>query len=149
MTAHVTRDGKFREGAPNEIRQSLDVETEEIVAENGQPIPVHSGVRLGIYSARPEAASQRLFHYGERLRLPIKLKLPRNFRNPGAFDYQGYLAANGISALGSAKAEDVATHSPASPAAAWNSGDPAFTRASSPKCKRSGLRPRPRSSTPW
>ncbi len=107
MTAHVTRDGKFREGAPNEIRQSLDVETEEIIAENGQPIPVHSGVRLGIYSARPEAASQRLFHYGERLRLPIKLKLPRNFRNPGSFDYQGYLAANGISALGSAKAEDV------------------------------------------
>src|SRR5580658_2013860 len=107
MTAHVTRDGKFREGAPNEIRQSLDVETEEIIAENGQPISVHSGVRLGIYSARPEAVSQHPFHYGERLRLPVKLKLPRNFRNPGAFDYQGYLAANGISALGSAKAEDV------------------------------------------
>ena len=109
MTAHVTRDGKFREGAPNEIRQSLDVETEEIVAQNRQPIPVHSGVRLGIYSTRPGDVSQRPFHYGERLRLPVKLKLPHNFRNPGAFDYQGYLAANGISALGSAKAEDVAT----------------------------------------
>src|SRR5271156_1211269 len=111
MTAHVTRDGKFREGAPNEVSQTLDVETEEIVPENGQPIPVRSGVRLGIYSTRPEAAPQapavHLFHYGERLRLPVKLKLPRNFRNPGAFDYQGYLAANGISALGSAKAEDV------------------------------------------
>jgi competence protein ComEC len=116
MTAHVTREGRFREGAPSEIRQSLDVETEEIVAENGQPIPVHSGVRLGIYGARPDAVPQpdaavqpitRLFHYGERLRLPVKLKLPRNFRNPGAFDYQGYLAANGIAALGSAKAEDV------------------------------------------
>ncbi|MGC2792461.1 MAG: ComEC/Rec2 family competence protein [Candidatus Sulfotelmatobacter sp.] len=114
MTAHVTRDGKLREGAPNEIRQSLDVETEEIVTENGQPIPIHSGVRLGIYSTRPEAIPQapaspaiHFFHYGERLRLPVKLKLPRNFRNPGAFDYQGYLTANGISALGSAKAEDV------------------------------------------
>ncbi len=50
---------------------------------------------------------QRPFHYGERLRLPVKLKLPRNFRNPGAFDYQAYLTANDISALGSAKAEDV------------------------------------------
>jgi competence protein ComEC len=107
MTAHVTRDGKFREGAPNEIRQSLDVQTEKIIAENGEPIPVRSGVRLGIYSARPVAVSQRPFHYGERLRLPVKLKLPRNFRNPGAFDYQSYLTANGISALGSAKAEDV------------------------------------------
>ena len=114
MTAHVTREGKFREGGSNEIRQSLDVETEEIIAESGKPIPVHSGVRLGIYSTRPEAVPQaaeatatRLFHYGERLRLRVKLKLPRNFRNPGAFDYQGYLTANGISTLGSAKAEDV------------------------------------------
>jgi competence protein ComEC len=111
MTAHVTRDGTLREAAPNEIRQSLDVETEEIVAADGQRFPVHSGVRLGIYSIRMEAAlasPPRLFRYGERIRLPVKLKLPRNFRNPGAFDYQGYLAANHIAALGSVKAEDVA-----------------------------------------
>jgi competence protein ComEC len=107
MTAHVIREGKFREGAPGEIRQTVDVETEEIVAENGNPIPVHSGVRLGIYSVRPDAVSQPLFHYGERLQLPLKLKLPRNFRNPGSFDYQGYLTANRISSLGSAKAEEV------------------------------------------
>jgi competence protein ComEC len=115
MTAHVTREGRFREAAPNEIRQSLDVETEGI-AENGKVVPVHSGVRLGIYSAGSDATTQdlafpspatRLFRYGERLQIPVKLKLPRNFRNPGAFDYQEYLAANGISALGSAKAEDV------------------------------------------
>jgi len=118
MTAHVTREDRMREGVPNEIRQSLDVETEEIVIEDGTRIPVHSGVRLGFYSPRPNdsallpgnqtaAPSMRLFRYGERIRLPLKLKLPRNFRNPGAFDSQGYLAANGIAALGSAKAEDV------------------------------------------
>ncbi len=118
MTAHVTREGKLREGVGNEIRQSLDVETEEIIAGNGKIIPLHSGVRLGIYGIRPtgpQSAQQisepttpmRIFRYGERIRLPLRLKLPRNFRNPGAFDYQGYLAANGIAALGSAKAEDV------------------------------------------
>jgi competence protein ComEC len=48
----------------------------------------------------------RLFRYGERIRLPAKLKLPRNIGNPGAFDYEAYLAANGIAALASAKAED-------------------------------------------
>jgi competence protein ComEC len=118
MTAHVTREGRLRQGTPNEVRQSLDVETEEIVAQNGKRIPVHSGVRLGIYSTRPAgsallpladgvaAPAPRLFRYGERIRLPVKLKLPRNFRNPGAFDYQGYLAANGIAALASAKAWD-------------------------------------------
>ena len=105
LTAHVIREGRLREASPNEVRQSLDVETEQIVTENGTQIPVHSGVRLGIYA--DHATTMRLFHYGERLRLPLRLKLPRNFRNPGAFDYQGYLAANGIGALGSAKAEDV------------------------------------------
>jgi competence protein ComEC len=106
ITAHVTREGKFRESS-NEIKQTLDVESEEIIAANGKPIPIHSGVRLGIYSTHPDATPQKLLHYGERLRLTVKLKLPRNFRNPGAFDYQQYLAANGISALGSAKTEDV------------------------------------------
>ncbi len=118
MTAHVTREGRLRQTSPGELNQSLDVETEEIATENGTRIPAHSGVRLGIYSARAAEPSSsasnqaappamRLFRYGERIRLPVKLKLPRNFRNPGAFDYQGYLAAIGISALASAKSEDV------------------------------------------
>jgi competence protein ComEC len=36
-----------------------------------------------------------------------KLNPPRNFRNPGAFDYQGYLAEKGIAALPSTKALSV------------------------------------------
>jgi uncharacterized protein DUF4131 len=49
----------------------------------------------------------RVFRYGERIRLLVKLKLPRKFRNPGAFEYQSYLAAYRVAALASAKAEDV------------------------------------------
>ena len=118
ITAHVTRQGRFRQTSPNEVSQThdvqtLDVQTEEIVTENAARFPIHSGIRLGIYAESSSApiheppASMRLFLYGQRLRLPIKLKLPRNFRNPGSFDYQSYLAANGIAALASAKAEDV------------------------------------------
>lgn len=76
---------------------------------------MHSGVRLGLYSTRQNGSASDdalappmcLFRYGESIRLPVKLKLPRNFRNPGGFDYQSYLAANSIGALASAKAEDV------------------------------------------
>ncbi len=114
VTAHVTHDGKFRESGPDETRQTVDLQTEQIVTADGSKIPAHSGVRLGIYSSRSarswlsgESPAPRFFQYGERLRVPIKLKLPRNFHNPGAFDYEGYLAANGIAALGSAKASDV------------------------------------------
>src|SRR5258708_12663804 len=49
----------------------------------------------------------RIFRYGERIRFFVKLRPPRNFRNPGAFDYEGYFVANGIAALGSAKIENV------------------------------------------
>lgn len=107
LTAHVIREGKVREGSANEIRQSLDVEAEEIIDENGRHIPIHFGIRLGIYGVRQPDSQTRLFHYGERIRAAAKLKLPRNFRNPGAFDYEGYLTSRGIAALASAKAEEV------------------------------------------
>ena len=38
------------------------------------------------------------------MRFPVKLRAPRNFGNPGAFDYRGYLADNGIIVLGSSQA---------------------------------------------
>ena len=120
ITAHVTREGRLREASPGELSQSLDVETEEIFSNNnanGARIPVHSGVRLTLYKSTIPSTSApagealappiRLFRYGQRIRLPINPKLPRNFHNPGAFDYESYLAANGITALASAKAEDV------------------------------------------
>jgi len=115
ITAHVTRDGRMQPGGFNEIKQTLDLETEEIQTTAGPIDPVHSGIRLSIYS--PSTASEDdshahpssvpSFHYGDRLRFSAKLKLPRNFRNPGAFDYESYLADRGIAALGSAKLANV------------------------------------------
>jgi competence protein ComEC len=122
VTAHVTHDGRLQAGGFNEIRQTVDVETEEIQTATGQIASVHSGIRLAIYSPRPNSASPEdsdsgsgasppapmpVFKYGDRLRFSAKLKVPHNFRNPGAFDYQGYLADNGIAALGSTKIENV------------------------------------------
>jgi hypothetical protein len=49
----------------------------------------------------------RVFRYGERLRFPAKLRPPRNFRNPGAFDDEGYLAEQEITVLGSTKAANI------------------------------------------
>jgi competence protein ComEC len=117
ITAHVTRDGRLQQGGFNEIKQTLDIETEDVETKN----EAHSGIRLSIYSPRPNdsapeetseiipigSAPMPVFHYGDRIRFSAKLKLPRNFRNPGAFDYEGYLADRGIAALGSAKIENV------------------------------------------
>jgi competence protein ComEC len=117
VTAHVVRDGHWQEREAGELRQTVDVESEEIQTEAGTVLPVHSGIRLGIYcqtttdAKEPLGAnlssSMRVFLVGERISFTGKLRRPRNFRNPGAFDYEGYLADRGIAALGSAKAEDV------------------------------------------
>jgi competence protein ComEC len=114
MTAHVIRDGRLREGSPGEVSQTVDVVTEEIITEDGARIPVRSGVRLSVYgrtnanrSINQALTAARIFRYGERIHFSAKLKPPRNFHNPGAFDYENYLAGNGIAALGSAKTEDV------------------------------------------
>ncbi len=107
ITAHVVREGRLRPGAFNELEQSVDIETDEITTDAGQRIAMNSGVRLGIYQRSGSGPAMPIFRYGERIRFPAKLKSPRNFRNPGGFDYQSYLADNGIVALGSARLEDV------------------------------------------
>ncbi|PYX06219.1 MAG: hypothetical protein DMG85_13695 [Acidobacteria bacterium] len=86
----------------------MDVETEKIVFLD-KAVEVVSGLRVSLYGKRSEDHDQpvRMFRYGERLRFPVKLHPPRNFRNPGAFDHQQYLADQGIVALGSVKTERV------------------------------------------
>ena len=117
VTAHVTREGRVQPGGFGELRQTLDLESEQVQTAEGLIVPVHSGIRVNIYSPRAnEDANADLvltstlpqtFHYGDRIRFLAKLKPPRNFRNPGAFDYEGYLADRGIAALGSAKLDNV------------------------------------------
>jgi Domain of unknown function (DUF4131)/Competence protein len=142
LTAHVIKEGYAQESYPGSIRESIDLETEQI-AIGDKTWPVRVGVRLAIYqkSKNHEAVERRastpgidadadaaaagvsavqIFRgtgetpvapptltYGTRLFVVAKLHLARNYRNPGAFDYEGYLRENGISVLGSAEAKDI------------------------------------------
>ena len=110
VTAHVIRGGQIREAGFGGLRQSLDVETDEITTAAGRRL-LRTGMRLGIYGKHADAqygsdeshVPMHAFVYGERLRFVAKLRAPRNFRNPGAFDYRGYLADRGIVILASTK----------------------------------------------
>jgi len=44
----------------------------------------------------------RRWRYGERLRVETRLRAPRNFENPGRFDYVGHLARQGVLVTASA-----------------------------------------------
>jgi competence protein ComEC len=113
VTAHVTSEGMQRSDSPGEASQRIDIETERI-AINNQSLPARSGIRLSVFTKEDGDAVagetvfiQHVFHYGDRLRFPARIYPPRNFRNPDAFDYQGYLSENGIAALASAKSADI------------------------------------------
>ena len=117
VTAHVVKEGMLQEKSRGDVQQRLDLETEEIQT-GSETVTVHSGLRVSLYghenkedvSNESEASAIppiHWFRYGERLRFSAKLYPPRNFRNPGAFDYTGYLADNGIVAIGSTKLETV------------------------------------------
>ena len=120
IIGHVVRDGRTQHAGLGEWRQTLDVETEQVQTISGSWAAVRSRLRLSIYSPRANGsmdedifdahdseATEPVFVYGDRLRFLAKLKLPHNFRNPGAFDYREYLADRGITALGLAKVGDV------------------------------------------
>jgi competence protein ComEC len=99
IVAHVTNDGALL--AIDESRERFEMETESIEFDGAkflQPV----GMRATVYDA-PGATLK----YGERIHLLARLKLPHNFGNPGAFDYEGYLRGRGITALASVKADDI------------------------------------------
>jgi len=120
LTGHVIREGYARAAGPRAIRESIDVEAEEIESE-GESRPVRVGVRLTVMERRASSPGSDApaveistgtalvapLTYGTRLRIRAKLHPARNFRNPGAFDYESYLQNNGISVLGSTRAEQV------------------------------------------
>jgi len=106
LTAHVVREGVPQQRDYGDLRQRADLEAEQIEMD-GQASPLRAGIRASFYSKNASPESMCEFRYGQRLRFPARLSRPHNFRNAGAFDYEGYLAENGIHFVVSAKSNEV------------------------------------------
>ena len=111
IVGHVTNDGALLAGGGPRERFDLETETIEL---DGQKLVQPIGIRATVFSREVAEEAQEgdaptLPHlaYGTRLQLAAKLRLPRNFRDPGAFDYEGYLRGQGISTLASVKSERI------------------------------------------
>ena len=112
IVGHVTNDGALLAGGGPRERFDLQTETLEL---DGQKFVQPIGIRATVFSrdaveeTLEDDAPAAIPHmaYGTRVRLEAKLRLPRNFHNPGAFDYEGYLHGLGISALASVKSADI------------------------------------------
>lgn len=114
ITAHVIREGELQRNSQRDLRQRVDLET-ELISTDAQVIAARFGIRATFYDkenapeyeANETRVPPRIFRYGQRLRFQARLNRPRNYRNPGAFDYEGYLADQGIVALASSKVANV------------------------------------------
>jgi competence protein ComEC len=104
VTAHVVAEGEIQSEGDSSSRQRVDIETETIDSDS-QPKRIVEGIRLSIYENDRESSrnQMRLLSYGQRIRFRATLVAPRNYRNPGAFDYAAYLYDKGITAGASVK----------------------------------------------
>lgn len=97
ISAHVTATALPRAGADGVLLQNVEVETETI-SDGSEPRPFTVGARLTLHENGKPLPQ---LHYGDRIRFVAKLRAPRNYGNPGAMDYRGYLADRGLYALAS------------------------------------------------
>jgi competence protein ComEC len=110
ITGHVISDGAILPGSG--LRERFDLQTETMRA-NGvtftEPVGIRATLFVSDWDENLELVATEFprLAYGDRVKFTAKLRLPRNFRNPGAFDYEGYLHGLGISTIASVKAENV------------------------------------------
>ena len=115
VIATVAREGEITDGYYGGLRQVVDLELEQVWVE-GEARPVRGGARVTLFLREQEKAegeqlppvtAMRLYRVGERVQLIARLRPPRNYGNPGSFDYREFLASRGILVVGTANATDV------------------------------------------
>lgn len=95
----------FSEKVREEQSQQVDV---RVTAVDGQALPAAGGLRMTVYA--PAAARLPAMMCGERVRARTSLHVSEKFVDPGVWDAGAWLREQGISALGSARAENVTVY---------------------------------------
>ena len=72
----------------------FDVSAAAVAGPDGQKITSPGRIRLNWYQPYPAVVP------GDRFRLTVRLKRPHGYRNPGGFDYEGWLFQQGVGARG-------------------------------------------------
>jgi competence protein ComEC len=92
--------------------QSIDIavqSVEAITPDTSAMQPVKGGVRLTLFGP------QLRLHCGDMIEIPLRLRTPDIYRDPGAWSYANYLLSEGIGVTGSASSSRVRIVSSATP----------------------------------
>ena len=68
---------------------------EEVTPNTSRMVPVRGGVRLTVLATND---AQPQLHCGDRLQVPVRLRIPERYHDPGAWQYADYLLDQGIAA---------------------------------------------------
>lgn len=86
------------------VRYLLDLDE---VEQAGRTQPVRGGLRLDCYELPAADAPAAQLRAGDRVEVLARARLPRNFLDPGAFDYRGALAREGIELIGTLRSPEL------------------------------------------
>ncbi len=99
--------GRLREdpmALPWGHRYEIDLEQ---VEQAGETLPVSGGLRVSLYNEGHAAGELRNLRAGDRVEALVKARPPRDFLDPGAFDFRGYLARQKIDLTGSLRSGEL------------------------------------------
>lgn len=85
--------------------ERLEIELESVESE-GSSLPVRGGLQISSFHPTDSTAAPALapVRAGDRLQVLASARQPRNFLDPGAFDFRGYLSNQGIDLTGTLRA---------------------------------------------
>jgi len=121
VTGYVVAEGAPQLAGKRATRDSFDLQIESLQPLDrkrepiGPPVTIRANIRVSVYSAgrweetEDARSTEAGVHYGQRVRFPGSLRLPRNFGNPGSFDYRQYLLDRGIVAQASTRVDRIET----------------------------------------
>ncbi len=105
------------ENAPPALSIDLALTSiEDVTPDTARMVPITGGVRATVLAGN-SPQSQVQFHCGDLVEVPLRLRAPERYRDPGAWQYADYLLDQGIAATANVHADRIATQPPATAAA--------------------------------
>jgi competence protein ComEC len=84
----------------------IEVELEEVEIE-GRAVPAEGGLRVSYFRNEKQPEEMPALRAGDHVEALVRARSPRNFQNPGMFDYRGFLARQGIHLTGSLRSVEL------------------------------------------
>jgi competence protein ComEC len=120
--ATVDSDADGWEDEPGAPTTSLDLAVtaiEDVTPSTSRMVPMTGGVRTTLFADRKSPSQvqpQPELHCGDLVQIPLRLRAPERYRDPGAWQYADYLLDQGIAASANASAAKLHTIPTSAPA---------------------------------